>query len=227
MKLFTIYFQNSWTWPPVSWIRGWEATIVPDDWNRGTGQIGLRASLQPWHSFLNMFAKVASVSWVIPRLGVVLSCESRRPWGVGSGICTANSVDEKSCTLTKIKNLMTSFRFKHGSCDLLPLAIGHLSRKAQTKWDSDRALLKLNSKLSSHHDTSLIVFCPGPVRYSSYSKTLAFISSLTTFFTCCTVNLLQWLPGALYFRHWLTTCSHHQRFILRMNFFLCTSIQLG
>ena len=29
-------------------------------------RLGLRASLQPWHSFLHRFAKVASVSWVLP-----------------------------------------------------------------------------------------------------------------------------------------------------------------
>ncbi len=37
----------------------WKLTIVSEDSICGAGQLGFRASLQPWHSFLNRFAEVA------------------------------------------------------------------------------------------------------------------------------------------------------------------------
>jgi hypothetical protein len=39
---------------------GWEVTIVSADKICGAGQLGFRASLHPWHSFLNRFVKIAS-----------------------------------------------------------------------------------------------------------------------------------------------------------------------
>ena len=67
---------------------------------RSSMAFGLRCI--PRHSFLNRFAEVASMPWVdascSPRnqhSGLVLSCCARRPWGVGRGKGTPNSVVEK------------------------------------------------------------------------------------------------------------------------------------
>ncbi len=68
--------------------------------------LGLRASLQPWNSFLNRFAEhvlgFAACSIQISLLGMDPNRESRRPGGVGRGKGSPNSAVEVGCTLTKI-----------------------------------------------------------------------------------------------------------------------------
>ncbi len=81
---------------------------VPQNWICGAGQLGFRVSLQPWHSFLNRFAKVAlcpeGCRAQNSNLGLGLVPELLIPalWGVGRGKGTPNSVVEQGCTHTKI-----------------------------------------------------------------------------------------------------------------------------
>ncbi len=58
-----------------SCIKGWEVTIAPEDGIRGAGRGGLRASLHPRRSFLNRFAEVACMSWMLP--GAELASRAR------------------------------------------------------------------------------------------------------------------------------------------------------
>ncbi len=80
-----------------SWLEG---EIVSENWICGAGKLGFRISLQPWHSFLNRFAEVAScpegclAQLSSLDLGLVPELLIPVPWGVGRGNGTLNSVVE-------------------------------------------------------------------------------------------------------------------------------------